>query len=72
MDSHPFARRHGENVVAKVFTALDVILVVVGPVQLYLFAFVGNGIDARSGPRILDSRLSEILARDQAAKLSVV
>ena len=36
----------GKGVVAQVFAGLDVVLVLVGPVQLDLFALVGNRVDA--------------------------
>ena len=65
MNSHPLARWASEDVVTEVFAALDVILVVVGPVQLDFFPLVGNGVDAFLVPAQRDEVALVVVAAEE-------
>jgi len=59
LEVHPVAARGLERIITEVLGGLDVILVVVGPVELDLLALVGYGID----PFLVTTERNEVACR---------
>ena len=61
-------RPQAEGVVAQVLAGLDVVLVLVGPVELDLLAFVGDGVDARLVDALGEEVAFGVVAAEEAER----